>query len=266
MVSSVIGWMESVERERERERERELLGSLQLTRQRRRRADSDQSGSSSGMATVSRLESGPHRLCNEFERLVDSQPLEDFWPFLFFISVDVDDYESHHRNVKIIDGIVSLRQRHWIMKEKQMEDVGADYGIAGFFFLIDPLDRDRDGSGWRSEFSFGAFLFLFVFFFLLFGASSCQLGSLRTHLAAGSIACARWLGRKSDRVAITRVCVCVCVCAPRFDHWSRETIIYRWIRFEPVGHPLLWFDGSIFFFSVLAQRQYFNPQKTQHHV
>ena len=135
----------------------------------------------------------------------------------------------------------------------------------GFFFNW----SSRSGSGrQRMEIRvfFRCFPFLIRVFFLLFGASSCQLGSLRTHLAAGSIACARWLGRKSDRVAITRVCVCVCVCAPRFDHWSRETIIYRWIRFEPVGHPLLWFDGSIFFFSVLAQRQYFNPQKTQHHV
>ena len=148
-----------------------------------------------------------------------------------------------------------------------MEDVGADYGIAGFFFLIDPLDRDRDGSGWRSEFSFGAFLFLFVFFFF-----TLRRFQLPTRLFTDSP------GRRIDRMRpmtrpqigssgnYTRGGVCVCVCAPRFDHWSRETIIYRWIRFEPVGHPLLWFDGSIFFFSVLAQRQYFNPQKTQHHV
>ena len=166
------------------------------------------------MATVSRLESGPHRLCNEFERLVDSQPLEDFWPFLFFISVDVDDYESHHRNVKIIDGIVSLRQRHWIMKEKQMEDVGADYGIAGFFFLIDPLDRDRDGSGWRSEFSFGAFLFLFVFLFFYSSALPAANSALygltwppdRSHAPDDSAA------NRIEWQLHECVCVCVCVC------------------------------------------------------
>ena len=152
------------------------------------------------------------------------------------------------------------------MKEKQMEDVGADYGIAGFFFLIDPLDRDRDGSGWRSEFSFGAFLFLFVFFFF-----TLRRFQLPTRLFTDSP------GRRIDRMRpmtrpqigssgnYTSVCVCVCVCTSiRSLESGNDYLSMDKIR---AGRPSVTLVRRFhFFFSVLAQRQYFNPQKTQHHV